>query len=171
MSNDDRPLGSCLGADRFDRAVHPELFGEILAKRLLAFAVDAAIVLVIAIPVFVAVLILGVLTFGLGLLLLPFVFAVVALGYLALTLGTGESATIGMRLVGIEMRTLGGEKMNPLLAVLEGLVYWILVGLLTPLVLVVGLMSNRHRLLHDMLLGTIMLNSTELAELERSRGT
>jgi hypothetical protein len=59
--------------------------------------------------------------------------------------------------------------MYPLLAVLQGLVFWVLVSLLTPVILVVGLMSNRNRLLHDMLLGTIMLNSPELAELERQR--
>jgi uncharacterized RDD family membrane protein YckC len=59
--------------------------------------------------------------------------------------------------------------MYPLLAVLQGLVFWVLVSLLTPLILIVGLMSNRNRLLHDMLLGTIMLNSPELAELERQR--
>lgn len=162
--------GSTLRADMFDAEVHPELFDEILSKRLLAFAIDAIIVIIATVPAFLAVLVLGVLTFGLGWLLFPFVFAFVALGYLALTLGGRESATIGMRSAGIEMRTLGGERMYPLLAVLEGLLFWVLVGFLTPLVLIVGLMSNRKRLLHDMLLGTIMLNSEPLRRLEELRG-
>ena len=171
MANESDPSRSQIGADAFDEAIHPELFSEILPKRLLAFAIDAVIVLVAMVPASLAVFILGILTLSLGWLLYPFVFAIVALGYLALTLGSAESATIGMRMAGIEMRTLGGERMYPLLAVLQGLMFWVLIGLLTPLILVVGLMSNRSRLLHDMLLGTIMLNSAELAELERSRGT
>ena len=171
MASESDPSRSHIGADAYDEAIHPQLFGEILPKRLLAFAIDAVIVLVAMVPASLAVFILGILTLSLGWLLFPFVFAIVALGYLALTLGSPESATIGMRMAGIEMRTLGGERMYPLLAILQGLMFWVLVGLLTPLILVVGLMSNRSRLLHDMLLGTIMLNSAELAELERSRGT
>ena len=171
MASESDPSRSHSGADAFGEAIHPELFNELLPKRLLAFAIDAVIVLVAMVPASLAVFILGILTLSLGWLLYPFVFAIVALGYLALTLGSSESATIGMRMAGIEMRTLGGERMYPLLAVLQGLMFWVLIGLLTPLILVVGLMSNRSRLLHDMLLGTIMLNSAELADLERSRGT
>jgi uncharacterized RDD family membrane protein YckC len=171
MSNDSQAAGARYGAEAFDETVHPELFDDILPKRLLAFAIDAIIVIIATVPAFLAVAILGVLTLGLGWLLFPFVFAIVALGYLALTLGSSESATIGMRMAGVEMRTLGGDKMYPLLAVLEGLTFWILVGFLTPLVLIVGLMSARRRLLHDMLLGTILLNAGPLHELERVRNT
>jgi uncharacterized RDD family membrane protein YckC len=166
---DTRTAGPRPSSDAFDETIHPGLFLEILPKRLLAFIIDAIIIIVAMVPALLAVAVLGILTLGLGWVLFPFVFAIVALGYLALTLGGPESATIGMRVAGIEMRTLGGEKMYPLLAVLQGLVFWVLVSLLTPLILIVGLMSNRNRLLHDMLLGTIMLNSPELAELERQR--
>jgi len=169
MADESRNAGPTPGTDAFDATIHPELFDEILPKRLLAFAIDAIIVIVAMVPAFIAVAILGIITLSLGWLLFPFVFAIVALGYLALTLGSPESATIGMRIAGIEMRTLGGERMYPLLAILQGLMFWVLTGLLTPLILVVGLLSNRYRLLHDMLLGTIMLNSPELAELERAR--
>ena len=120
------------GADLYDPTLHPDLYDEILPRRLVAFAIDAFIVLVAMIPVALAVVVLGILTLGLGWLLFPFVFAVVGLGYLALTLGSEESATVGMRLAGIEMRTLGGLKMYPVLAILEGLLFWVLVGLLTP---------------------------------------
>ena len=169
MANETGSTGPRLGSDAFDEAVHPELFYEILPKRLLAFAIDAIIVIVAMVPAALAVFILGILTLSLGWVLLPFVFAIVALGYLALTLGSPESATIGMRVAGVEMRTLGGERMYPMLAVLQGLLFWVLTGLLTPLILIVGLLSNRNRLLHDMLLGTVMLNAPELAVLEHSR--
>lgn len=169
MADDSRAAGARYGGDVFDETIHPELFEEILPRRLLAFAVDAVIIIIAAVPAFLAVAVLGVLTLGLGWLLFPFVFAIVALGYLALTLGSADSATVGMRMAGLEMRTLGGDKMYPFLAVLQGLTFWILTSLLTPLVLIVGLMSNRRRLLHDMLLGTILLNAEPLRELERVR--
>ena len=169
MSEQPKPAGATHRADFFDGEVHPELFEEILSRRVLAFAIDALIVVVATIPAFLAVFVLGILTFGLGWILFPVVFGVVALGYLALTLGGVGSATVGMRAAGIEMRTLGGEAMTPLLAVLEGLLFWVLVSVLTPLVFIVGLMSNRNRLLHDMLLGTVMLNSGPLYELEQLR--
>ncbi len=167
---DQRAAGAAVRSEVFDFNTHPELFTDILSRRLIAFAVDALIVVVATIPAFIAVAVLGVVTFGLGWLLFPFVFAIVALGYLALTLGSNDSATIGMRSAGIEMRTLGGERMYPVLAILQGLVFWILVAALTPFVLIVGLFGDRRRLLHDMLLGTIMLNSKPLAELEQARG-
>lgn len=170
MADQGETAGSAVRSDAFDPEVHPELFEEILPRRLIAFAIDAVIVIVAMVPVLIAVAVLGIITFGLGWLLFPFAFAIVGLGYLALTLGSGESATIGMRSAGIEMRTLGGERMSPVLAMLQGLVFWILVGALTPLVLIVGLMSDRHRLLHDMLLGTVMLHSKPLSDLEAERG-
>lgn len=166
MTESGGATGSAYGLGVFDPVVHPNLFVEILPRRLLAFAVDAVIVIVAMVPVFVAVAVLGVLTLGLGWLLFPFVFAIVGLGYLALTLGGQESATIGMRMAGLEMRTLGGERMYPLLAVLHGLTFWISVGLLTPLILIVGLLSNRARLLHDMLLGVVLMNAEPLHDLE-----
>jgi len=156
-------------SDVFDPTIRPELFTEVLPRRLLAFAVDAIIVIVATVPAFVAVAVLGLLTLGLGWLLFPFVFAIVGLGYLAITLGGSDSATFGMRMAGLEMRTLGGDKMYPLLAVLHGLIFWVSVGLLTPLILVVGLMSNRARLLHDMLLGVVLLNEGPLNEFERDQ--
>ncbi|MHA1560214.1 MAG: RDD family protein [Alphaproteobacteria bacterium] len=172
MTESGQSAGNTYSAsDVFDPAIRPELFSEVLPRRLLAFAVDAIIVIVAMVPAFVAVAVLGWLTLGLGWFLFPFVFGIVGLGYLALTLGGPESATIGMRMAGLEMRTLGGDKMYPLLAALHGLIFWVSVGLLTPLILVVGLMSNRARLLHDMLLGVVLLNEGPLREFERDQGS
>lgn len=152
------------GYDVFEQERYPALFAEIMPKRLIAFAIDMVIVIVLMLPVLLAVLVLGVLTFGLGWVLFPFVFGVVGLGYLALTLGGANSATIGMKAVGIELRTIGGQKMYPLLAALHGLLFWASVSLLTPLVLIVALLNPRNRLLHDMLLGVVMVNADALQE-------
>jgi len=148
--------------DVFVAERQPALFVDVLPRRLIAFAIDMVIVIVLMLPVLLAVLVLGILTFGLGWVLFPFVFGVVALGYLALTLGGENSATVGMRAAGIELRTIGGQKMYPLLAALHGLLFWASVSLLTPLILVVALLNPRNRLLHDMLLGVVMVNADAL---------
>ncbi|MCW5695492.1 MAG: RDD family protein [Bauldia sp.] len=148
--------------DVFVQDRHPAFFVDVLPRRLIAFAIDMVIVIVLMLPVLLAVLVLGILTFGLGWVLFPFVFGVVGLGYLALTLGGENSATVGMKTVGIELRTIGGQKMYPLLAVLHGLLFWTSVSLLTPLILIVAFLNPRNRLLHDMLLGVVMVNSDAL---------
>ena len=46
-----------------------------------------------------------------------------------------------------------------LLGAVHAVGFWLTVSLLTPFVLLVGLFNDRKRLLHDMLLGTIVINS------------
>ena len=151
-------------SDRFayDPATQPELFDGVLSKRLIAFLIDAVIIVALMIPAALIVLVLGVFTFGLALFLFPALFAIVALGYVGFTLGGSNSATVGMRMSGLEMRTWSGAPMFFLLAVMHALIFWFSVGLLTPLILLVGLFTKRHQLLHDLLLGVVLLNSWPL---------
>ncbi len=44
------------------------------------------------------------------------------------------------------------------------MVYWISISVLTPLVLLVGLFNARRRLLHDFLLGTVVINTSVRAD-------
>jgi uncharacterized RDD family membrane protein YckC len=41
--------------------------------------------------------------------------------------------------------------------------FWVLLSSLTPLVLVVGLLNERRRLLHDIVLGTVVVNNERRA--------
>jgi uncharacterized RDD family membrane protein YckC len=152
----------------FDPVRWPELYDGVLARRIVAFAVDAFLIAVLMIPAFLLALALTIITFGLAWFLVPPLFVIVALGYVALTFGSPRSATIGMRLVGIEMRTTSGLRMYPLLALVHAVAFWISVSVLTPFILLVGLFSPRRRLLHDMLLGTVMLNTPPLERLEEA---
>src|SRR5690606_19646978 len=136
----------------YDPDTRPELFDGVLSKRILAFLIDALIIAALMIPAILIVFVVGLITLGLGWLLFPPLFAIVALGYVAFTLGGPASATIGMRMSGIEMRTWNGAPMFALLAIMHALVFWFSVGLLTPLILLVGLFTRRGQLLHDLLL-------------------
>lgn len=149
----------------YDPAVRPELFDGILSKRIVAFVFDAILIVLLMIPAALMIFVLGFITLFLAWLLFPALFAIVALGYVALTLGGRGSATPGMRLVGIEIRTWNGQPMFPLLAIMHALIFWFSCGILTPLILLVGLFTPRRQLLHDLLLGVVAVNSAALYNL------
>jgi uncharacterized RDD family membrane protein YckC len=165
MTNPDAAgTGQVPRSDRFayDPDTQPELFEGVLSKRIVAFLIDALIIVALMVPAALLVAILGIVTLGIGWLLFAPLFALVALGYVALTLGGPASATVGMRMAGLEMRTWSGAPMFALLAIMHALIFWFSIGLLTPLVLLVGLFTRRRQLLHDLLLGTVVLNSWPL---------
>jgi uncharacterized RDD family membrane protein YckC len=144
----------------------PALFDGVLSKRIVAFIIDAILVVALMIPVALLVLVLGFVTFGFGWALFTPLFAIVALTYIALTLGGRGSATPGMRVTGVEVRTWSGQRMFPVLAILHAVLFWLSIAFLTPLVLVIGLFTRRKQLLHDLLLGVVALNAGALARRE-----
>ena len=154
--NGQRPV-----SDRFvyDPQRDPDLFDGILSKRIIAFVIDAILIFALMIPAGLIVLILGFVTLGVGWLLFSPLFAIIALGYIALTLGGRPSATVGMQIAGVEMRTWSGQRLFPLLAIMHALIFWISISVLTPLVLIVGLFTSRRQLLHDLLLGVVAINA------------
>jgi uncharacterized RDD family membrane protein YckC len=148
--------------DAYDPVLNPELFDGVLARRVLAFILD---VIVIAIPVLLAAIFIfffGIVTLSLGWFLFPLLSpgAVIwALLYYGMTLGGPRSATLGMRVMDIEMRTWYGAPAYFVLGAVHAVLFWLSVSFLTPLVLIVGLLNPRRRLLHDMPLGVVIINS------------
>lgn len=166
---DDRRISLATG-DRphaFDPAAEPELFEAVLGRRIGAFIVDLIIVVMITIATYVLLAFAGLLTFGLAWLLFGIAFPAVALGYSALTMGSANSATIGMRLMQLEIRMWYGERLHALIGPFHTLVFYFSVSILTPLVLLVPLFNERKRCLHDYLCGTVVINSAERARLYR----
>ena len=141
----------------FDPAARPELYDGVRTRRIFAFLVDAAVIFFLMMLATFVVAVLGVFTFGLGWLLFPLIWPFVAILYTMFTLGGPASATPGMRFTGVEMRTWYGAPMYPVLALAHAIGFWLSVTILTPLVLIVSLLSPRKRLLHDILLGTIVI--------------
>jgi uncharacterized RDD family membrane protein YckC len=142
-----------------DPAAHPERYEGVRTRRSFAFLVDAGVILFLMIVASIVIAVLGVFTLGVGWLLFPAVWPVVAILYTVLTLGGPNSATPGMRFTGVEMRTVRGEPMNYGVALLHALGFWFSVGILTPLILIVALFTPRKQLLHDLLIGTVVVRS------------
>lgn len=143
----------------FDPVSRPQLFDGVLGRRLFAFMIDFAIICLLWVAACVLLFFVGILTLGLAWLLYGAVFPLVALGYNAWTLSRPPSATIGMRMMGLEMRMWYGDRMYALIAAFHALLYYFTVTILTPLVLLVPLFNNRKRCLHDYLAGTVVINS------------
>ena len=144
--------------DRLDPDQHPDLYEGVLSKRVVAFFVDAILIVLLMVPAALVVFVLGIITLGIGWLLYGALFVIVALGYYALTLGGPASSTIGMRMTSIEMRTWNGGPVFPLLAVMHALIFYFSMAL-TPIILVVGLFTSRRQLVQDLLLGTLVVNA------------
>jgi uncharacterized RDD family membrane protein YckC len=154
----------------YDPVANPELFEGVLVRRSIAFLID---IIIIAIPVLLAALfvfVFGLITLGLGWVLFKLLWpatVIWALVYYGLTFGSAASATIGMRIMDLEMRTWYGAPAYFVLGAVHGLLYWVTISFLTPLVLLVAFFNERRRLLHDMLVGTIVINAPARAQAER----
>jgi uncharacterized RDD family membrane protein YckC len=151
----------------YDPRANPELFEGVLARRCMAFLIDLVI---LAVPVlFVAIFIFffGLVTLGLGWALYALfspATVIWAIVYYGMTFGGPASATVGMRVMDIEMRTWYGAPAYFVLGAVHAVVYWLTVSFLTPFILLVAFFNDRRRLLHDMLVGTIVINNAARAQ-------
>lgn len=128
-------------------------------RRMLAFCIDYTIVLLLCIPVAVIIFFIGLLTLGLGFALYGILFALVALPYVGFTMGGRSQATPGMKIMGIMIARTDGQAVDPMLAALHAVIFWAGNVILTPLILLATFFLDRKRLLHDLLLGTVVLRS------------
>ena len=134
-------------------------YSGVLSRRVFAFLIDYAIVLLLCIPAAVIVIFLGIITLGLGFILLPSLFIIVAVLYFGMTLGGPSQATPGMRAMGIAMARMDGRRIDFLLSTVHIVLFWVINSVLTPLILLAGLFTERSRLVHDFLLGTVIVRT------------
>src|SRR5262245_31586526 len=155
----------------YDPATNPELFEGVLARRCVAFLID---VIIIALPVLLVgifMLVTTIATLGLAGVLYAFLsplfwplIVIWAICYYGFTFGSATSATIGMRVMDLEMRTWYGAPAYFVLGAVHAIAFWLTVSYLTPLILLVAFFNHRRRLLHDMLVGTIVINNQVRAQ-------
>ena len=150
----------------YDPAANPELFDGVLSRRVVAFMIDF---LVISAPVVLGamfIFVFGIVTLGLGWALywlLPAASVIWAICYFGVTLGGPRSATVGMRVMDLEMRTWYGAPAYFVLGAVHAIGFWFSVSALTPFILLVPFFNRRRRLLHDIVLGTVVINNAQRA--------
>ena len=145
-------------ADTFNAPDHPELYEGVVSRRVFAFLIDVTIIGLLSCAVFMVTLVLGVFTFGLAWLALGLVFPGVALLYTGFGLSGLQSATIGMRMMDLKVITWSGQKLDFMLAVFHAIGFYVSVVILAPFILAIALFEPRGRLLHDLLLGTVIVD-------------
>lgn len=142
---------------------HPELYSAVTMRRVLAYAVDAGIVLGITGVMWFAMIFLGLLSFGLLLPLLPLVLALVPLVYHIGLIAGPAQATFGMRLFGLRVVSVTaiphgfGGRPTPIQAIIQIVAFYGSVALTGGLVLIVALFSAKRRTFHDWLAGTVVV--------------
>ncbi len=127
-------------------------YADIPIKRAVAWAVDAAIIALLTLPV-----ILG--TAFIGLFFYPVLWLFVSFVYRTLSIANG-SATYGMRLMSIELRNWRGERLSLPEAFMHTLIYSVCFSFLLPQIVSMGLMLTTARAqgIHDLALGTAAVN-------------
>ena len=147
----------------FDPLLQPELFRGVPTRRIFAFLIDLVVLSVPVILGYLFIAVFGLITLGLGwaLFWLAWPATVIwAVVYYGASLGGPHSATLGMRVMELELRTWYGAPGYFVLGAMHAVLFWISISLLSPLVLLVGLFNGRRRLLHDVILGTVVINSS-----------
>ncbi|WP_316237438.1 RDD family protein [Bradyrhizobium sp. SZCCHNR1015] len=168
MGSGDSNCGAGARPHAYDPYQQPELFRGVLTRRMIAFLVD---LLVLSVPVILAVIfiaVFGLVTLGLGWALFWLVSpasVIWAIVYYGATIGGPSSATIGMRVMDLELRTWYGAPGYFVLGAVHAVCFWISVSVLSPLVLLIGLFNGRRRLLHDFVLGTVVINTSVRSQL------
>lgn len=137
-----------------DPMTHPELFDGVMFRRVIAYLIDVTILSGAVLFLWFLVVV----TLGLLGPIAALVTPVIPIAYHSLLIGGPNSATIGMRMMGIEVRRLDGGRPDLSLALMQTLLFYATLAL-TGLLLIVALFNDRRRCLHDWLSGTLTVNT------------
>lgn len=136
----------------------------VIPRRVAAWFIDAVLIGILTAGLWLLLMLVGLLTLGLGfgaLAILPFVPFV----YSVLFLASSASATPGQQLFGLTVRSDDDLSRPTLLqAVISSLIYDLTLAF-TGLLLLVALLTVRHRTLHDMASGLVVVRAGRLAML------
>lgn len=131
-----------------DVAAEAVYYDRVTSKRLLAWILDSILIMILG------TLLIPFTAFA-AVFFLPFFFLVIGFAYRVLTM-TGGSATLGMRIAGIEFRRADGSRFDFGTAVLHTLLYTVWVGVfpLQLVSIVLMLITPQKQGLHDLILST-----------------
>lgn len=151
----------------YDPLTQPEYFEGVLSRRMVAFFIDAVIIIAPIVLLALFIFVFGIVTLSLGWMLFPVLgpaFVIWAIWYNAVTIGSPASATLGMRVMDLELRTWYGAPGYAVLGAVHAVAFWVSLSVLTPLVLLLAFFNHRRRLLHDYLVGAVLINNESRAE-------
>ncbi len=131
---------------------------NVRTARILALLIDASLIVMLMMASAAVILILGLLTFGIGWLLYLVLWPAVALLYYFFTLGV-NGRTIGMSLFSIQLRDADGGQIHPIIGVLHPVLFYISLSIFPLFIIsaILSLVDDRKRMLHDIVLRVVMV--------------
>jgi len=141
----------------------PEYYRGVLWRRVLAYCIDLLALGFILVMVAIALGALTVLSIG---FLSPLwvIYGLTPLAYHTLLIGGQRSATLGMRLFRIEVRSWTGERPNYIQALVQTVLFYLTTAATLWLILLVAPFNRRKRTVHDLVAGTLVIRRFPLAE-------
>jgi len=133
----------------------------VLARRVIAYLLDLGFIVLFWALAASAAVFLTILSFGLLYWLLPLV-ALTPLAYWTLMVGGRHGATWGMRLMSVGYRRdIDGGMPSYLEGFVASVVFHFTVWPTGGLILIIALLNDRHRTLHDMISGLVMIRTDD----------
>lgn len=145
-----------------DPIAHHELYRGVAIKRVIAYLIDLVCIGFFLMLAGFVLFIISVLTLGLLHPLLLMVYALIPFCYHTLLLGGPSHATLGMRLMGIEMKSLTIGSPDYVQAAVQTVLFYLSIAIFSP-ILIWALFDPRRRMLHDILAGTYVVNRNAAA--------
>jgi uncharacterized RDD family membrane protein YckC len=139
----------------------PDLYDGIMWRRAAGYAVDVLVLMFILMVVGVALILIGVLSFGLLALPMFIISPLVTLAYHSYFIGH-DGATPGMRMFDVEVRTWTGGRPDYFQAFLMTVLFYVTVMFTTWLILIFALFNDRNRTVHDYLSGAVAVRRTRI---------
>ena len=137
-----------------DPISEPLYYEGLLSRRIMAYFIDLGLIVLLSVAAFA----LGVVvTFGLLSPLVVLALAILAPAYHVFTVSGPSRATIGMRIMDLEVRTFDGGRPSWLHALIQIVLFYFTVSVTGGLVLRVVLFNRHRRTLHDILSHLVVL--------------
>jgi len=126
-----------------------EALAGVRTRRLMALVLDLIAITILFGVFFTVFAVLGIVTFGLTWFIIPILYPAIALFYNGVSVSGWRMSTPGMRAMDLEMRNVDGSRVGFITAAAHAVLFYLSWTILTPLVLLVSLISNDKRCLHD----------------------
>lgn len=141
-----------------DPVTYFELYRGVAWKRAVAYLVDVVVIAFLLLCALIVFGVIGLLTLGFLSPLLVVVFALIPFCYHMLLLSGARHATLGMRVFGLEMRSVTNGHPDQIQAAVQTMLFYLSVSLTSFLILIWALFDPRRRCLHDIVAGTYVVN-------------
>ena len=152
-----------------DPSTAPELFEGLLTRRVAAWFIDVLVMSAMIMVFSIVGLVAGFLTFGLAWLALIVVIPATVVLYYGATLGSAKRATLGMQAMDLVLTPTRGQPLNGPMAFVHAAVFWITIWISLPISLLVALFTPRRQMIHDLIVGTLMVRRSPMERHWRAR--